>query len=355
VNALPDDLVFTATEHLLREAFDDNAVAASYMNGMPDEYRLWATQEQKKESRGWLDELMADHARLIPYVAPRYYAEREGHASAMGNPYRSLGVEFAELLVMLQDQGYFPNALPRDCVDDPTEWGDVSVQVSRAIHMPFTWDGDPHAATEWSEPLIYSLVEYFHDQAQRPRTPGTFHSFAGCGPHYADHSAESGGAVYRWRVNALLDSHAVGMNLGKLGDERGRLVHRFGTPLDDAADQRAAQGADDPGDEVAHAIRDFRERGASATQKRGALVLLAGALELRRQEVKVVLGKDEDVLFRLANEFGLRHRNDRQRMNYGDEFLDYMFSAYLSAVTLMEALERRSDVQAPSVAPDTKP
>ncbi|AZS37554.1 hypothetical protein CVS47_02191 [Microbacterium lemovicicum] len=58
-----------------------------------------------------------------------------------------------------------------------------------------------------------------------------------------------------------------------------------------------------------------------------------------------MLGKDEGVLFRLANEFGLRHRNDRQRMDYGDEFLDYMFSAYLAAVMLMEALERRRDGQ----------
>lgn len=346
VNALPDDLVFPATAQLLREAFQDDAVSSAYLNGAADQYAEWATPEDIKSARGWLDALMADKARLIPYVPPRYYAEREGHTSAPDDSYQSLGVQFAELLRGMQDHGYFPVALPRDCVDAGTDWDEVSVSVSRAIHMPFEWYGNPQAAIGWNEPLIYSLMEYFHDQAQRPRTPGTFHTFGGCGPHYADHSAESGGAVYRWRVNDLLDRHRVGLNLGKTGDERGRLVHRFGTPLDDAADQRAAQGAGDPGDEVAHAIRDFRERGASATQKRSALALLYGALEHRRAQAKIVLGKDEDDLFKIANNFGLRHRNDRQRMDYGDEFLDYMFSAYLSAVTLMEALERREGGQA---------
>lgn len=354
VNALPDDVIVDATALLLQEAFDDPAVAEAYRAEIGALISSWTTTttDLLVRSKAWLTDLMADDSRLIRFAPPRYYAEREGHASAQPSAYSSLVGEFAELLLALREQGYFPTALPRDCVDDPTDWDDVSIRASRAIRVPFAWNGNPWATSDWSDPLLYSLIEYFHDAAQRPRTPGTIHSFAGCGAHYGEHNAASGGAVYRWRVNELLDRHDVGLNLGKVGDERGRLVRKFGTPLDDAADHRAAEGADDPEDEVAHAIRVFRERGATATQKRGALVLLAGALEQRRQEVKVVLGKDEDVLFRIANEFGLRHRNDRQRMDYGDEFLDYMFSAYLSAVTLMEALERRGGGQSTQDATD---
>lgn len=139
--------------------------------------------------------------------------------------------------------------------------------------------------------------------------------------------------------------------LGRAGEERGRLIHRFGNPIDDSADARAAEGWGNPDDEVAHAIRDFRERGASSTQKRQALALLAGALELRRGRAKVVLGKDEDDLFKIANNFGIRHRNDRQRTAYGDEFLDYLFGTFLSSVTLLEALERRDASQPPSGVP----
>ncbi|MFD1338729.1 hypothetical protein [Microbacterium lemovicicum] len=343
VLALPEEMTFAATERLLAEAFSDESVLLAYRNL----FVAWRVQDDDYHLnlRSWLMDLVADDARLLPYVLPRYYAEREGHSARPDQSVGGLGVQFATLLRQMQEDGYFPLALPRDCVDHPTDWYEVGDRVRQAVLIDFRWDGQRDQADAWGRPLLFSLIEYFHDNAQRPRTVGYIHDHGDCGPHYADHDAESGEAVYRWRVNELLDRHRVDLNLGRAGDERGRLVHRFGTPLDDAADRRAAQEADDPDDEVAHAIRDFRARGASATQKRGALVLLAGALEARRQEVKVVLGKDEGVLFRLANEFGLRHRNDRQRMDYGDEFLDYMFSAYLAAVMLMEALERRRDGQ----------
>ncbi|WP_167132524.1 hypothetical protein [Paramicrobacterium chengjingii] len=76
-------------------------------------------------------------------------------------------------------------------------------------------------------------------------------------------------------------------------------------------------------------------------QRRQALALLANALESRRRDAKLVLGKDESDLFNIANNFGIRHRNDQQRMAYGDEFLDYMFATMLAGVTLLEELEQR--------------
>lgn len=97
------------------------------------------------------------------------------------------------------------------------DWGWVSEQARHAIHLPFEWDGSRDAARDWDEPTLYSLMEYFHDAAQRPRSPGYVHHFAGCGPHYAEHNSESGALVYRWRANALLDRYGVGMRLGKAG------------------------------------------------------------------------------------------------------------------------------------------
>jgi hypothetical protein len=340
VKSLSEDMVFSAIAHLLSEAFEDPAVADSFTSQVGTR-NVFAIDDYMLNVRGWLEDLVNDGSRLVPYSPPRYYAEREGLASVPSNPYEALGVEYASLLREMQELGYFPVALPRFCVDADDDWDSVSARVQRAIHIPFRWDGNPAMGADWDRPLLLSLMEYFHDSAQRPRVISHIHEFGNCGPHYAEHSAESGGAVYRWRVNEMLARHKLELTLGRAGEERGRLIRRFGTPLDDAADARVAQAEGDPLDEVAHAIREFRERGASSAQKRAALALLAGALESRRPRVKVVLGKDESDLFNIANNFGLRHRNDQQRMKYGDEFLDYMFNAYLSAVKLMESLELR--------------
>lgn len=341
VGRLPEAEVTGGIVRLLEEAFEDAAVVDSFRDRMTTPPDIWGVPTGVDRSREWLRHLAADESRLLPFVSPQYYAEREGHTTSPDNPFDSLGVQFATLLTDMQDQGYFPVALPRYCVDNNTNWYEVNERVRRAIHMPFSWDGAAADGEQWDEPLLLSLIEYFHDHAQRPRVTGYIHDYGDCGPHFDLHSAESGGAVYRWRVNELLDRHKTGLQLGRHGVERGRLLHRLGTPLDVAVDNRAAAGIEDTTDEVAHGIRSFRARGATVTQKKSALALLAGALEHRRGAVKAVLKKDEADLFRIANQFGIRHRRADQQIDYGDEFLDYMFSAFISAIMLMEALEQR--------------
>jgi len=346
---LHDDILFSSVVHLLSEAFQDPAVVEAFTAETGAHRGSFAPASDYDSARAWLRGLSGDTARLIPYSPPQYYAERKGLVSTSERPFEVLGEQFGILLRDMQDNGYFPIALPRECEDDWVEWDQVSQRVSRAIHMPFTWAGNPTEVGSWGQALLLSVVEFFHDQAQRPRRPAYFHEHNDCGWHYTEHSAEAGAAVYRWRVNQLLDRHGTGLNLGRSGDERGRLVQRFGSPLDNEADARAAEGAEDSQDEVAHAIRTFRERGASSTQKRTALALLAGALEPRRPRLRELLGKDEADLFNIANNFGIRHRNDRQRMGYGDEFLDYLFGVFLSSVRLMESVEKRPKSQEPSV------
>lgn len=80
---------------------------------------------------------------------------------------------------------------------------------------------------------------------------------------------------------------------------------------------------------VQHAIAMFRKRGATAEDKRSALITLAGILEERRQLIKVDLGSaDEGALFQIANKFAIRHQNVRQRGDYDPAFLDWIFWWY---------------------------
>lgn len=95
-------------------------------------------------------------------------------------------------------------------------------------------------------------------------------------------------------------------------------------------------------DPVARAVHLFRDRHADRLQKRTACVLLAGELERLRPLVKEhLLGKDEGMLFTLANQYAVRHQNADQRDDYADECLDWVFWTFLATVDLVRWLAER--------------
>ena len=95
---------------------------------------------------------------------------------------------------------------------------------------------------------------------------------------------------------------------------------------------------------VSHAIALFRSRVSTVVERRSAVIALAGVLEARRPLLKTELAKkDEGALFRIANEFDLRHRDDKQQGDYDPVFLDWVFWWYLATVELTDRLLARQD------------
>jgi hypothetical protein len=72
---------------------------------------------------------------------------------------------------------------------------------------------------------------------------------------------------------------------------------------------------------------------------------LVGILEERRPLLKAKLvTEDERALFRIANEFAVRHRRANQRSDYADVYLDWLFWLYLATVYLTDQLLARQAV-----------
>jgi len=345
---LPHSEAINAVIPFIEEAYENPAVSARARQETGSDIS-WEPTETVSPVR-WLEALLADESRLKTRVSPAYWSERNGEIAApTSSPPGSLAKGFLQLLAELQDRGYFPRALPRECTDDGTDYDEVVRLIEKATKLKMTW---PTSPVQLRPGEVYSLMEYFHDQAQRPRTYDNHKSY-GCGAHYDNHNREAGGVVYRWRVNELLAEQAVDLRLASTGAERGRLVRHFGSYLDELADAEVATRADDVLDEVAQAIRDYRQRGATLPQKRAALALLAGALEPRRKTIGATLTKkDEGDLFQIANGFAIRHRNAHQQTDFDESFLDWIFWNYLSMIGLMEELESRAS--AASVSPIAK-
>jgi hypothetical protein len=86
------------------------------------------------------------------------------------------------------------------------------------------------------------------------------------------------------------------------------------------------------------AIEKFRRRGSTSSDRRDAIRDLADILEFLRPQAKAVLTQqDESDLFNIANNFGIRHHNQRQKTHYDEaiwqSWMVYFFLATIHATT----------------------
>lgn len=167
-------------------------------------------------------ELLADDSHLQQYKEPVYWAERnsDGSSPAVVHLDLTFPQAFLDVVESLRKTGYFPKVLPVICVDDYSDALDVRLALRRATKIDIPWPMNPFEADALPEAALYSLIEYFHDQAARPRR-SWFHNHNECGLHYEDCNSRSGQIVYRWKVNELLKAHNMPLRLGSSGEEQG--------------------------------------------------------------------------------------------------------------------------------------
>lgn len=301
----------------------------------------WTTKLTKNHSElaplRWLSDL-ADAAHSLPLELPRpYYSQRvagdagtaESLLPAIARRVRSLVDEFAA-------DCYFDRVFDIKCIEITLLPGSTPEEIlASSVGKPHLWSDEFNG---WTEADVCDFIEVFHDQAARP-TRRWFHTFAEmpCGWHVASFSQRSGQAIYRWRMNQLLDTTLFDFRLAETGEDAGRMVRRVPNGLGRLMDEVLVDAAvEEP---VAHAISLFRKRGATREDRRSAVVTLASILEERRDLLKDRLwSKDEGALFAIANNFDLRHRRADQRGEYDGEFLEWIFYWYLATVNLMKRL-----------------
>jgi hypothetical protein len=217
---------------------------------------------------------------------------------------------------------------------------DPNTVLAERLGVPDLW---PLTPDQWDTSTFYDLIEVFHDLAARPRTRH-WHSWNNCGWHFNDFATDIGRAVYRWRVNELLAAGGIELRLAENGEDIGRLVRSVDDARTDLVRQALATPEPDVAGRVQHAIALFRGRAATTHDKRSAVLTLAGILEERRELIREQIGRnDEGVLFRIANEFAIRHQRRGQQADYDPIFLDWIFWWYLATVELTDRLLARSE------------
>ncbi|MBF6221778.1 hypothetical protein IU479_27155 [Nocardia abscessus] len=297
--------------------------------------------------REFLEQLVATASQFSEQHAPKsYYSQRmavpTAHVPLAEPDLDSTQREWLAAINEFQRHGYLGKAAPDPCVDDdyPGGFPDevLDTVIADILGRRGLWSPRPES---WEEATFFDLVEIFHDLVARPRQR-YFHSYNGCGWHYSNFTPRPARILYRWTVNRILARNSIGLRLAKSGDDVGRLVSETNDARAELVE--AAISTPDPARRasVTHAIALFRSRNATIDEKRSACVTLAGLLEERRALLKQELFKaDEGDLFLIANKFGIRHRDAKQKIDYDTAYLDWIFWWYLATNELTDRLLAR--------------
>ncbi len=268
-------------------------------------------------------------------MAHSYYSQRSGlNPHPNGLPLKDVINLFVRVYDQFDDGGYFAEAFGSECVDAgliPGKVRDVDLEIFLAIHKSNLWPVRK-CATKYSEDDFFDMIEFLFQHVSKP-VDGTYHSWNDCGMHWTTFDQAGGRAEFCEKVNVVLGHYEHAFELSPNGEVLQTPEQGFERIF--AADLPS----EDPNivDRVNAAILRFRRHGSTIDDRRQAVRDLADIFEYLRPSVQTLLtSKDENDLFNLANNFGIRHHNERQKTNYDATlWLAWMFYFYLATVHLL--------------------
>jgi hypothetical protein len=262
----------------------------------------------------------------------RYYSQRAGLSPhPNGLPFKEVLDLFLRVFGQLCEDSFFAEALGTICVDAGYVEGtvrDIDLDLFLATRKKDLWP-PKHEAEHYTEDDLFDVVEYLFHRVSKPLT-GTYHEYNNCGMHWSTFNRSAGEKIYRDRINAVLSHYERRFELSVDGEVLLKADRGF--------DQIFDAGLPTKGQSVLGrlnaAILKFRRHGASLDDRRQAVRDLADVLEYLRPKMRrAITDKDEGDLFNIANNFDIRHHNDKQKTGYdGAIWLSWMFYFYLATI-----------------------
>ena len=262
----------------------------------------------------------------------QYYSLRKGtNPNLKGLPLRELLGLFVRLFAQLREDGYFDEAFGFVCVDAGEVNGkvrDPELEMLLTIRKTGLWPIH-EMAPFYAEDDFFDVLEFLYQYVSKP-IDGTMHSYNQCGMHWETFNKVAGQHEFRAKANGVLANYQERFELS-VGGEVLRKPEAGFEPIFDA---------DLPSKDsnvlarVSAAVLRYRRHGSTTDDRRQAVRDLVDVLEYLRPQVKTLLTTaDEKDLFNIANNFGVRHHNDKQRTAYdAGIWLSWMFYFYLSTI-----------------------
>jgi hypothetical protein len=262
----------------------------------------------------------------------RYYSQREGSGtSRKGLCLKDICELFVRVYMRMRADGYFDQAFGFVCIDAGDVAGEVvdpELEILLAIHKKGLWPPQ-EVALGYSEEDLFDIIEFLYRHVSKP-IDGQMHSYGNCGMHWETFNRADGQERLRAEINRLLANYERAVELSAAGEILVKAEEGFeGIFAADvpSRDEKVTARIDS-------AVLRFRRHGSSIDDRRQAVRDLADVLEYLRPKMEALLtSKDERDLFDIANNFNIRHHNERQKTNYDAAlWLSWMFYFYLATI-----------------------
>jgi len=262
----------------------------------------------------------------------QYYSQRKGtNPNLKGLPLRDVVDLFVRVFTQLRVDGYFDEAFGFTCVDAGDIDGkirDPELEMLLTVRKKGLWPVHEKAPA-YKEDDFFDVLEFLYQHVSKP-IDGAMHSYNQCGVHWETFNQALGRVEYRTKVNAVLAHFERRFELSAEGE----VLHRPEAGFEPIFDADLPSSDSNVLSRVNAATLRYRRHGSTVDDRRQAVRDLADVLEYLRPKVKSLLtSADEKDLFNIANNFGVRHHNDKQRTAYDTGiWLSWMFYFYLSTI-----------------------
>ena len=194
----------------------------------------------------------------------------------------------------------------------------------------------------YSEDDLFDVLEFLHDHCSKGIN-GIYHSWNNCGNHYEDFSDHDGQKYFRELLNPILKEYKNGFELSIKGEililSDSGLSNLFEADI-------PTNDKENVSSKIESAILKFRRYKSTLDDRREAIRELADVLEFIRPSIKAYLNKkDENDLFNIANNFGIRHHNKEQQTEYDKAiWFSWIFYYYLATLHAILRIKSKNEV-----------
>jgi len=272
-----------------------------------------------------------------------YYSARKYGPQAAKLDIDDLREVLFSTYAFLEGNGYFVDAFGFNCVDEGYVPGFVGGNIDLFVRMTlFKKDLWPlrDQYSNYSEDDCFTMIEFLFDHVSKPLKKD-FHSWDNCGYHYSEFDRDLGKKEFRERFVIPLERYGDGYELTAKGEVMSLPPKGMTTLLE----AKPPTKDDTVLGKVADATARFRRHGSTIKEREIAVRDLADVLEWIKPQINMALiGKDSSELFNIANNFGIRHMNQNQKLEYDKPvWLSWIFYHYLNTINAcLHIVERQS-------------
>jgi hypothetical protein len=183
---------------------------------------------------------------------------------------------------------------------------------------------------EYSEEDLFDIIEFCYDIISSPNKIIIADNFLGPYEKLTGYDKTSGQKEYQCELNRHLKDYLDGYEL----DNNGFIVKTSGFGLETLFEAKIPIEDMKIIKPIELAVNKYRRRSSTINDRREAVRDLVDVLEYLRPKVTAYIHKKDDAdLFNIANNFGIRHHNEKQKTDYNENiWLSWMFYFYLSTI-----------------------